>query len=156
MVADDNLLKQVRVMADYQFGKGCGETLFSDGVTFMLSRTKRVRQILSGKSRIATVRAKDGTLTLSIEAASALHSFLPFPRQRVVICEDASPFVSKGKTAFAKHVLEIDPDLRSGEEVLVVDEQDKLLATGQLLLSVPEVLAMDSGAAVDVRVGIEK
>ncbi len=156
MVADDNLLRQVRVMADYQFGKGCGNSLFPDDATFMLSRTKRVRQILSGKLRIATVRAKDGVLTLSIEAASAIHSHLPFPKQRVVICEDAVPFVSKGKTAFAKHVLELDHDLRSGEEVLVVDEQDKLLASGQLLLSVTEILAMDSGPAVDVRVGIEK
>ncbi|MBP2030385.1 uncharacterized protein with predicted RNA binding PUA domain [Methanohalophilus levihalophilus] len=156
MVADANLLSQVRVMADYQFGKGSGNVLFPDDVSFMLSRTKRVRQVLSGKSRIATVRAKDGVLTLSIEAASMLHSFLPFPRQRVVICEDAVPFVSKGKTAFAKHVLELDPELRSGEEVLVVDEQDKLLAAGQLLLAVPEIIVMDSGAAVDVRVGIEK
>jgi uncharacterized protein with predicted RNA binding PUA domain len=122
----------------------------------MLSRTKRVRQILSDRSRIATVRAKDGVLTLSIEAACILHSFLPYPRQRVIVCEDAVPFVSKGKTAFAKHVLELDENLRSGEEVLVVDEQDRLLATGQLLLSVPEIRAMDSGAAVDVRVGIEK
>lgn len=143
-------------MADYQFGKGCGEVLFPDDATFILSRTKRVRQILSGDSRIATVRAKDGVLTLSIEAASALHAYLPFPGQRVVICEDAVPFVSKGKTAFAKHVVELDPYLRAGEEVLVVNKQDELLATGQLLLSVSEVLAMDAGPAVDVRAGIEK
>jgi uncharacterized protein with predicted RNA binding PUA domain len=73
-----------------------------------------------------------------------------------VVCEDAAPFVSKGTTAFAKHVIDLDPELRTGEEVLVVDEQDKLLATGQLLFSVPEILSMESGPAVDVRVGIEK
>jgi uncharacterized protein with predicted RNA binding PUA domain len=156
MTENYSLLKQVRVMADYQFGRGCGEILFPDDAVFMLSRTKRVRQVLSGNARIATSRAKDGVFTLGIEAASRLHAFLPAPNQRVVVCEDAAPFVSKGKTAFAKHVIDLDPELRTGEEVLVVDEQDKLLATGQLLFSVPEILSMESGPAVDVRVGIEK
>lgn len=58
-----------------------------------------------------------------------------------------------GKTAFAKHVIEIDQELRAGEEVLVTDKADRLLATGQLLLSPVEILSLDSGAAVDVRVG---
>ena len=68
--------------------------------------------------------------------------------------EDAAPFVETGKTAFAKHVIEVDPELRAGEEVLVTDKADRLLATGQLLLSPAEILALDSGAAVDVRTGI--
>jgi uncharacterized protein with predicted RNA binding PUA domain len=38
--------------------------------------------------------------------------------------------------------------------VLVTDEADRLLATGQLLLSPEEILAFDSGAAVDVRAGV--
>jgi len=50
-------------------------------------------------------------------------------------------------------VIEIDPELRAGEEVLVTDKTDRLLATGQLLLSPAEILALDGGAAVDVRVG---
>jgi uncharacterized protein with predicted RNA binding PUA domain len=145
----------VRTIADYQFGKGIGKELFPDGATFQLSRTKRVRQILHSGSRIATARAKDGFFTLSIEGASVIHRLLPRKKFRVVISEEAVPFVEKGKTAFIKHVVDIDPDLRAGEEVLVTDKADRLLATGQLLLSPTEILALDSGAAVDVRVGID-
>jgi len=72
-----------------------------------------------------------------------------------VVCEEASPFVAKGKTAFAKHVVSLDPELRAGDEVLVTDESNRLLATGQLLLSPEEILALESGPAVDVRVGAE-
>ena len=144
----------VRMIADYQFGKGIGKELFPDGATFQLSRTKRVRQVLYSGNRIATARAKDGFFTLSIEGASVIHNLLPGKRLRVIISEEAAPFVEKGKTAFTKHVVEIDPELRAGEEVLVTDEADRLLATGQLLLSPGEILALDSGAAVDVRAGI--
>lgn len=142
------------MIADYQFGKGIGKELFPEGSTFQLSRTKRVRQVFYSGKRIATARAKDGFFTLSIEGASIVHRLLPGEKLRVVVSEDAAPFVEAGKTAFAKHIVEIDPELRAGEEVLVTDNTDRLLATGQLLLSPAEILSLDSGAAVDVRVGI--
>ncbi len=146
-------LKRVRIMADFQFGKGCGNALFPDDVTFRLSKTKRVRQVFKDDEHIATVRAKDGMLTLGMEGARALHDYFPAPARRVVICEDAVPFVAKGKTTFAKHVLSLDPELRAGDEVVVVSGSDELLATGQLLFSPGEVAYLDRGAAVDVRRG---
>lgn len=150
---DKNLIK-VRTMADIQFGKGSGEILFPDGVTFQLSKTKRVRQVQYNGKHIATVRARDGMLTLSMDGAIALHNSLEKPASRVVICDDAVPFVSKGKTAFAKHIVSVDPALRAGDEVVVVDASDAVLATGQLLLSPDEAMRMDRGPAVDVRRGI--
>ena len=47
--------------------------------------------------------------------------------------------MERGKTAFIKHVVEIDPELRAREEVLLTDQADRLLATGQLLLSPIEI-----------------
>ena len=147
-------LSRVRMIADYQFGKGTGKELFPEGSTFQLSRTKRVRQVLHSAKRIATARAKDGFFTLSIEGASVIHKLLSGKKLRVVVSDDAAPFVEAGKTAFAKHVIDIDPELRAGEEVLITDKNDRLLATGQLLLSPAEIRDLDSGAAVDVRAGI--
>jgi conserved protein with predicted RNA binding PUA domain len=153
MNCDRERLSRVRMIADYQFGKGTGRELFPEGSTFQLSRTKRVRQVFYSGKRMATARAKDGFFTLSIEGASIVHRLLPGKKLRVVVSEEAAPFVEAGKTAFAKHVIEIDPELRAGEEVLVTDKADRLLATGQLLLSPAEILSVDSGAAVDVRTG---
>lgn len=148
-------LKRVRTIADYQFGSGAGEALFPDNVEFQLSTTKRIRQILLYNNRIATVRAKDGMLTLSIMGAGKLHAFIKYPGHRVVVNSDASPFVAKGKTAFARHVVAVDPDIRAGGEVLVVDENDRLLATGKAVLAPLEMLSFKKGIAVDVRSGIE-
>lgn len=154
-ISQQSHLKRVRTLADYQFGSGAGEALFPDNVEFQFSTTKRVRQILLDKNRIATVRAKDGMLTLSIEGARRLHSFIKYPKLRVAVNSDAAPFVAKGKTAFARHVVAVDPDIRAGEEVLVVDENDTLLATGKAVLSAIEILSFKKGIAVDVRSGIE-
>ncbi len=148
-------LKRVRTIADYQFGKGAGAALFPDNVEFQLSTTGRVRQILLDNMRIATIRAQDGMLTLGITGARALHGFVRFPGHRVVVNSEAAPFVARRKNAFARHVLSVDPDIRDGQEVLVVDENDKLLATGKTVLCAGEMLAFKKGMAVDVRNSME-
>ena len=155
MAQIDSNLKRIRTIADYQFGKGTGEFLFPHGVKFQLSTTGRVRQVLLGDDRLATVSAQDGTLTLSILGAGKLHQIIKFPGHRVVVNSDAAPFVIKGKNAFAKHVIAVDPDIRAGQEVLVVNGSDDLLATGRAILSAVEMLGFKKGMAVDIRSGVE-
>ncbi|NJD78116.1 MAG: pseudouridine synthase [Candidatus Methanoperedens sp.] len=148
-------LLRVRTIADYQFGRGAGEYLFPDSVEFQMSTTDKVRQIMLNNNRLATIRAHDGMLTLGIEGARKLHELIKYPRLRVVVNSDAAPFVAKGKTAFAKHIVSVDAEIRAGEEILVVDENDRLLASGKALLSPPEMLAFKKGIAVDIRWGVE-
>uniref|UniRef100_UPI00260518E7 PUA domain-containing protein n=1 Tax=Thermococcus sp. TaxID=35749 RepID=UPI00260518E7 len=52
--------------------------------------------------------------------------------------------------------VDADPEIRPYDEVLVVNERDELLATGQTLLSGEELKVFRSGLAVKVRRGIEK
>lgn len=152
----ETLLKKARVIADYQFGKGAGTILFPDPVEFVLSRTKRISQIKEGETRIATLRSLDGLFTLSIEGARRLHQFLPYPRLRVVMNEESSEFIRQGETAFCKHVLDADPMIRAYDEVIVVDEKDKLLATGKAMLAGEEMNLFTTGVAVKVRYGLER
>ncbi|VVB88098.1 tRNA-guanine(15) transglycosylase [uncultured archaeon] len=155
MPNSDPHLNRVRIIADYQFGKGAGSAIFPDSVVFQMSSTGRVRQILLEGKRIATIRAHDGMLTLGIAGAMRLHGFLKFPGNRVVVNSDSAPFVAKGKNAFARHVVAADPDIRAGEEVMVVDESDNFLATGKAVLCALEMTAFKKGMAVEVRSGIK-
>ena len=148
------LLKKARVIADYQFGKGAGEILFPDNVEFVLSRTRRISQIKDGEKRIATLRSFDGMFTLGIEGAKRLHQLMKYPRLRVVMNEESSEFIRKGETAFCKHVLDVDPAIRAYDEVIVVDEKDRLLATGRAMLAAEEIIRFKQGVAVKVRHGI--
>jgi uncharacterized protein with predicted RNA binding PUA domain len=153
--SQSNALRRVRTIADYQFGKGAGAGLFPDDCSFTRSTTDRIRQVLWQGVRLATIRAQDGRLTLSIEGACRLHRTLPFPAYRVTIQEDVAEFPKKGKNVFAKHVIAADREIRSGDEVLVVTGQDDLLATGAAVLSGDEMLHFKYGVAVKVRQGCE-
>lgn len=149
----NNALKRVRTIADYQFGVSVGETLFPQECEYTRSKTGRIRQVSLNGVRLATVRAQDGWLTLSMLGAQRLHAALPFPCFRVVIQDDVADFIKRGKSAFAKHVIQADPAIRSGDEVIVVTCSDILLATGTAVLSGGEMLKFNYGVAVKVRQG---
>ena len=148
-------LERVRTIADLQFGRGIGARLFPDGVTFTRSTTGRVRNVMLGEDRLGTVRAQDGRLVLGLAGAQRLHEMLPPPAYRAVVLDEVEEFVAAGKNAMAKHVAEADPQIRAGDEVLVVASGDRLAATGTAVLSGPEMTACMYGVAVNVRSGRE-
>ncbi len=152
-LSDTSAVQRVRVIADFQFGKGAGEGLFPDGCTFLYSRTGRIRQILYRGVRLATLRASDGRLTLGMAGAVRLHETLPPPAYRVGILPEVAEFIRMGKNTFSKHVVSADPAIRSGDEVLVVTGDDELLATGMAVLTGHEMLVFNYGVAVRVRQG---
>ena len=147
------MLGRVRVIADYQFGAGAGAGIFPEGCSFILSQTGRVRQVLLGEDRLATLRAYDGRLTLSFAGAARLREALPPPAYRVTVDPSVAEFIPEAKTGFAKHVVSADPGIRAGDEVLLVTGDDELLATGTALLSCAEMLSFKYGPAVKIREG---
>jgi len=149
----DSARSRVQVIADFQFGKGAGQALFPEGCEVILSRTGRVRQISLDGKRLATVRAKDGRFTLGIDGALRLLSALPPPAYRVVVTDEVAEFIRQGRNTFAKHVIAADPAIRAGDEVMVVNGEDVLLATGSAVLSGGEMLLFNYGVAVKVRQG---
>jgi len=148
-------LRRARVIAEYQFGTGVGDHLFPEGCTFQFSNTGRLRQIFFEGERLATLRARDGRLTLSYRGAVRLAATLPPPHYRVQVQEDVASFILQGKDVFAKHVVSADDEIRAEDEVLVTGARDTLLATGQAVLGGSEMLAFKYGVAVKVRQGRE-
>ena len=149
----DSMRVQVQVIADFQFGRGAGAALFPEGCEFILSRTGRIRQVTLAGKRLVTVRAMDGKFTLGIDGALRLLATLPPPAYRVGVLDDVAEFIRMGKNTFAKHVIAADPDIRAGDEVMVVTNDDDLLATGSAVLSGREMLLFNYGVAVKVRQG---
>lgn len=115
-----------------------------------------MRYVSLGKERLVTVRANDGRLTLGFAGAKRLHTFLPAPSGRVVIIDDAVPFVSDGKNAMAKHVISCDESILAEDEVFIVDTQDNLIATGMAMLSGCEMVGFNYGTAVKTRQSVNK
>jgi len=72
----------------------------------------------------------------------------------VKVPAEAEPFIAKGKSVFAKHVVEVDNEIRPQEEVVVINEKKEVLAVGKALLTGKEMKAFKRGVAVRVRRGI--
>lgn len=153
----ENALRQVRSIADYQFGQGVGTALFPDGVEFVYSpATKRIRYINLNGERLATLRPTDSLLSLSVFAARLLVEKKVALRCFVVVRNDVASFIADGGDVFAAHVVKVDENIRSKDEVIVLDEDCHVLAVGRALLAGLEILPFKVGVAVKVRHGSKK
>lgn len=154
---DKNDIKKIKPIADYQFGVGAGEALFSGNINIEKSKkTGKIRHIYDGKVLIVNMRASDSYLILSKEGAKRLHNAMPYPKNRVVVNKDSEPFALDGKSVFCKFVVECDDNIRSNDEVLIVSEEDKLLAYGKALLGACEIDQFETGQAIKTRKGMKK
>ena len=153
----DNPLQRIRSVADYQFGRCVGDRLFPETVEILFSKsTGRIRYINLNGVRLATLRPTDGLLSISIAAAKVMAKLRPPAKCFVVVLSDVSKFIADGGDVFATHVVKSDEEIRSKDEVIVVDEQGEVLAVGRALLSSDEMLAFKTGVAVKVRHGLNE
>jgi len=151
------VLQKIRSIADYQLGKGAGKTLFPDSVHVAFSRrTGRIRHIYLDNELLATLRPTDGMFSLTIKEAKRLLRGVKSPRLWVKVQKDAEPFIAKGKSVFAKHVVDVDNEIRPQEEVMVIGENNRVLAVGKAVLTGKEMKAFKHGVAVKVRRGISE
>ncbi|MGO9388423.1 MAG: tRNA guanosine(15) transglycosylase TgtA [Methanobacterium sp.] len=146
--------RKVKYIADYQFGSGSGKALFDGDINIVKSKkTGKIRHVYDKDELIATLRASDGVLVLAKEGALRLHRYLPYPHNRVIVNEEAEPFAVEGKSIFAKFIIDCDSNIRSSEEILIVNSKDELLAFGRSILCGPEMIDFKTGQAVKTRKG---
>jgi len=140
-------LESLRLLADYQFGKGAG-SLIPKNVTFTKSRNQRLHQVYKGKNLLFVVRARDGYFSLHRAGAKLFKKFI----KKVQVSSELAKFYFKGGDVFAKHVLKADV-IKPREEVGVF-AGTKLLAVGEAILSGKEMIDFNRGIAVKVREGV--
>ncbi|WP_338604772.1 PUA domain-containing protein [Sulfolobus tengchongensis] len=145
-------------MAEYQFDYSVARCLFPDDHSFFIQRslsTGKIRNILNNNRELYLVlRAQDVLYSLTLISGSVLKSCTKFPEYRVVVPNDIEEFIKNGRNVFAKHVIEVDRRIRAGDEVLVVNENDKLIAIGKAKLSGEEMMEYKRGMAVHVKRGV--
>jgi 7-cyano-7-deazaguanine tRNA-ribosyltransferase len=148
----DVLHERAAAVARYQFGIEAAAVLMTGEMEFAISKnTGKIRNVISDGEHILSMRAGDGLFTLRPEGAKRIAKGVPAPHMRVVVSDDAVPFVSEGKNVFCAFVEECDPEIRPMEEALVVDGSGRLLAVGRAILVRSEMLSFRKGIAVKVR-----
>ncbi|WP_247731106.1 PUA domain-containing protein [Halovivax limisalsi] len=151
-MSDATAVDSLGVVADYQFGAGAGRALFAPGESRTITRTGsgRPQQVHVDGDRVVSY-GTDGRFTLGIEGGRRLASTFDAPRARVIVDDESEPFVRDGKNVFAKFVCDVDPAIRTGDEVVVAHEDDTLLAVGRAELDAESVRDFETGMAVKVR-----
>jgi uncharacterized protein with predicted RNA binding PUA domain len=150
----DDVLRRIRSVADYQFGKGVGMALFPENVKIVFSRkTGRIRYVYLETKRLGTMRPTDGFFSLSIEGAKRIFQNRIPAKCFVTVRSDVAKFIAEGGDAFAAHVVRADDEVRAKDEVILLDEENNILAVGRAVLSGMEMQAFKRGVAVKVRRG---
>ncbi|MCW4019758.1 MAG: pseudouridine synthase [Candidatus Bathyarchaeota archaeon] len=148
-------LRKIRSVADYQFGKGVGKILFPESVEIVRSKgTGRIRYVYLDGKRLVTLRPTNGLFSLSLEGARRIVKGVEPLRMWVRVEKEAEPFIIRGRSVFAKHVVDADEEIRPKEEVIIVDEENEVLAVGKSILTGREMKAFKRGVAVKVRRGV--
>ncbi len=130
-------LDLMRAAADYQFGKGVGDFLVSGAV---VKAPFPKFQLFSG-IQLATLIPQYGTIALTVEGGLRLAAQPHY----IVKIGDFLPHSS----ILAPGVLEADPQIRPGDEVLV--EGERFFGVGRALMSGWEIKECRKGIAVELR-----
>lgn len=168
---------RLRRIADYQFGRGAGRALFEEVESLTRTRSGRPNQLHDTDGRLVTL-GQDGRFTLGFAGGRRLMRALDHPAYRVVVGEESDPFVREGRNVFAKFVERVDPEVRAGDEVMVVRVLDpdldapsagsedvtplddgrieRLLGVGRASLDAAAMADFRSGMAVAIREGADE
>ena len=145
-------LLRCRAVLDVQFGKGAGDILDGKKVDIVKSRrTGKIRNVIIDGVHALSMRAHDGRFTLRIDGGKMLTNVLAPPGMRVVVEDEPAEFAAKGNNVFSKFVKDCDPEIRPGDDVLVVNTKGELAAVGRALMTRDEMLAFKRGIAVRVK-----
>jgi 7-cyano-7-deazaguanine tRNA-ribosyltransferase len=135
-------------LAEYQYGAGAGKALFQGTLTFKRSPgTGAVRNLFVEGEHVASLRARDGLLSLRIEGSRRLVRGLEAPRARIALEDEPAKFVREGKNVMAKFVASADVSLRPGDDAAVVDSRDGVVGVGRCMLSGHEMRQFSRGLA---------
>jgi archaeosine synthase len=137
----------VRATADFQFGPGAGEALVPENARLV---GKPYRQILCRieKNQVCSYVADAGLLSLTLDGARLIS-----PLNRYWVHLDALSV--KGGSIFAVGVREADPAIRPGDEVVVLNNNDEVIAVGRSEMSGREMCELNRGRAVSIRHKLE-
>jgi len=133
----------VRATADFQFGSGAGDMLVPENAKL---GGKPYRQIVCRieKEQVCSFIASSGSISLTLSGAKLLT-----PLNRYWVRLDA-PQV-KGGSIFAVGIKKADSKIRPGDEVIILNNEEEVIAVGKSEMSGREMCELTRGRAVSIR-----
>ena len=113
----------------YQFDPIVASSLLTpkESIEVITSSKGEIRYVIRNGKRILTLRPSSGTFSISLEAAEIIVKVSNSPKYRVIIKEDRE---LKG-SILARDVMKADVGIRPSDEVIVVNQDDKVIGVGR-------------------------
>ncbi|ARM75890.1 PUA domain-containing protein [Acidianus manzaensis] len=147
-------LSYLQDIFSYQFGYDIADCIFSEQ-SFYIQRsinTDRIRNILDNRKNLFLVlRAQDNLFSLTINSANKIVECVKPYKLRLVVSNEIAKAIQESGNVFCKHVKQIDHELRAGDQGIIVNENDNVIAVGRLKLSAEEIMEYKRGIALVVK-----
>ena len=145
----------IRDVLDRDYGKGTGRSVLPDGHIVILSKAPgldRMDEVIIDGSVIATMRYDMGSGWKFVSRMQGAYRIGDGYTKGYVVCDpSAVPFVRESKNLMAPGVVDADPDIKPGDEIIIVTAEREVIATGMARMTGPEMVAADKGMAVKTR-----
>ena len=142
---------KLRQILNYQYGHNVGDYLINENENHIKiirsKQTKRIKNVYINEKNIVNLRAKDGYYIITIESSKIILDKIKKPFMRLIVSDEAIPYIRKGYSLFCKYVENGDFDLYPGDTVILVDKNDKILGIGKLVLNLEEIKSLKRGIA---------
>jgi uncharacterized protein with predicted RNA binding PUA domain len=154
--------QKISYQIDFLFGKGISSILPSKIEIEYSKKTGKIKNFSLNGKLIGTFRT-DGGIALTIHGSELFLQNKNFFHNCIFPIDDVIPFVSEGRSLFAKHVLKCGQNVKTGSEVAVLDSNQNVIAVGRALLPCYFFYkynngnngSMIKGVAVKIREGIK-
>ena len=150
--AFDHDIGLIRSIVDKQFGEGSGRALIPDGHIVLLNKAPSLDHmdeiIIDGRS-IASLRYDLGKGWVFINRIQSTMRIAKAATKGFVVCDpSAVKFVQESKNLMAPGVIGASPEIKPGDEVIIVTEDRMAVGTGTAKMTAQEMIDSDHGMAV--------
>ena len=138
----------IKATMDYQFGKGAGEVIITNGAIIIKGKRPQYNEIYTydgaGKLLVGRIYANTGLIKLAPRGAELL---VPLGKRQIRITEEDL----HGTTVFRPILNDIDPSAHPGDEMIVVNKNGNFLGVGELTQAPLDARLAKSGMICKLR-----
>ena len=150
--AFDHDIEHIRSVVDRQFGDGTGYSLIPEGHLVLLNKAPSLDHmdeiIIDGRA-VASLRYDLGKGWVFINRIQSAMRIAEMANKGYVVCDpSAVKFVQESKNLMAPGVIGASPDVKPGDEVIIITEDHVAVGTGTAKMTAQEMIDADHGMAV--------
>ena len=153
--ASDHDIGLVRKLVDKDFGEGAGSALLPEGHVVLMSKAPsvdRMDEVIVDGAVVGAIRYDVGSGWKFISRMQGAMRIRKSMTRGYVVCDaGAVRFIKESKNLMAPGVNDAHPEIDVGDEVMIVDPEMNVVATGIARMSAAEMKESDKGVAVKTR-----